>query len=273
MKFAICNETFQGWSFEDCCAQVKKSGYDGLEIAPFTLKEDPRDLTEAEAADYAGIVRDHGLEVVGLHWLLVKPDGLHLTTPDAAVRRQTTDFACHLARLCGAMGGRVMVWGSPKQRDIGPDNTYEDGFRYAAEVFREVAEVAYPLGVRLALEPLGPSETNFMTTAAETVKLIEAVDHPGCALHLDVKAMSSEPDPIEAIIRAQSRHLAHFHANDPNLRGPGFGEVKFPPIMQTLLDVGYDEYVSVEVFDYSPDPVTIADQSLANLKEALAAVH
>ena len=272
MKFAICNETFQGWTFEDTCEQVKKSGYDGLEIAPFTLKDDPRDLTEEEAAAYAKTVRDAGLEVVGLHWLLVKPEGLHLTTPDAAVRQQTADFACHLARLCGAMGGTIMVWGSPKQRDIEEGNTYEDGFKHATEVFRQVSEVAHPLGVRLALEPLGPSETNFMTTAAETVKLIEAVDHPGCGLHLDVKAMSSEPDEIDAIIRAESKHMAHFHANDPNLRGPGFGEVEFEPIMKALLDVNYTDFVSVEVFDYSPDPVTIADQSLANLKAALAAV-
>jgi len=273
MKFAICNETYQGWELPRICEHVKSCGYDGLEIAPFTLHEDPRQLTEEQAEAAGKIVRDAGLDVVGLHWLLVKPEGMHITTPDAEVRRKTAEFGRHLVRLCAAMGGAsggVMVWGSPKQRSLGEGVKYEDGFARAVEILRSISETAGPLGVRIAMEPLTTKETNFLTTAAETIKFIKAVDHPACQLHLDVKAMSGEATPIPQIIAQSKAHTIHFHANDPNLRGPGFGAMDFVPIAKALRDTKYDGYVSVEVFDYTPDPQTIASKSIEYLKKTFA---
>jgi len=273
MKFAICNETYQDESHEKVCEDIAACGYEGIEIAPYTIDRDPMRITEAQAEAAGKVARDAGLEVVGLHWLLVRPEGdpLHLTTRDDAVREHTVDYAQHLARLCAAMGGRVMVWGSPKQRNVEAGEKYEDAKNRAADVLRRICEVAGPLGVTVALEPLPPeTETNFMTTAEETIGVIRAVNHPACRLHLDVKAMSSEDKPIPQIIQESREELVHVHANDPNLRGPGFGEVDFVPIAEALKKIGYDRYVSVEVFDYRPDGHTIASQSLEYLKRTFS---
>ena len=270
MKFAICNETWQGEAFPAVCDQIAAAGYDGVEIAPFTLNDDPRELTVRDAEKIGETARAAGLEIVGLHWLLVKPEGLHITTPDDLVRQQTVAFGQQLAKLCAAMGGKVMVWGSPNQRNLEDNWNYDEAFKRAADVLRDVAETAWSLDVQIAVEPLSPKETNFLQTAAETAKLIDEVDHDGCQLHLDVKAMSSESDSIPTIIDQFQDYTVHVHANDPNLRGPGFGDVDFVPIAAALKDSNYDGYVSVEVFDYTPDANTIATESIAYLKKTFA---
>ena len=270
MRLAICNETYQDKSFDEVCRDVAECGYDALELAPFTLKEDPRELTEADALTLSRTASKHGLDILGLHWLLTKPTWFHITSPDALQRKETVKFGRHLARFCAMTGGRIMVWGSPKARSVQPEWDREECWKRAVEAVRGVAEEAGRYGVTIAMEPLGRKETNFLNTAAETIRFCEAVDHPACKLHLDVKAMSDEETEIPEIIRASRDWTVHFHANDPNLLGPGMGEVKFEPIIGALRETAYSGYVSVEVFDYRPGAEKIARESIGYLKRMLA---
>jgi len=262
MKFAICNETFVDMPHDQAFALARAAGYTGIEIAPFTLNLDARKITPEQRATVRRQAEDAGLDVIGLHWLLAKTQGFHLTSPEAGVRRATGEYLVELVRLCSDLGGKLMVFGSPLQRNLQPGVSMEQGMQFAAEVFRGLVPTLAEHKIVLALEPLGPVEGNFLNTAAEGVDLMQRIDSPWVQLHLDCKAMSSESVPIPELIRRHAPHLAHFHANDPNRLGPGMGELQFEPIFAALKEVQYPGWVSVEVFDYSPGPETIARQSM-----------
>jgi sugar phosphate isomerase/epimerase len=270
MKFAICNETFQDWPLPRVFSFAKESGYEGIEFAPFTLDTDARRITAARRREIRGQMRDAGLETIGLHWLLAKTEGYYLTSPDVEVRHRTIDYFAALVELCSDLGGSVMVLGSPKQRSLLPGVTHEQAMRHAAEIIEGFLPVLEEHQVTVGLEPLAPSETDFLNTAESAIQLIKMVDSPFCRLHLDVKAMASETKPMLDILRDSAPWLAHFHANDPNLLGPGMGEVDFVPIFRTLREIGYQGWVSVEVFDYSPGPERLASESMANMQKCLA---
>lgn len=271
MKYAICNETFGDQPFDEAWKLAREIGYTGIEIAPFTFEPeaetvDVRDISAGRRAEAKQQAADAGLEVVGLHWILAKTTGFYLTSPDEAVRKTTVEYFKALAQLCADLGGKVMVLGSPYQRNLLPGVSYDEAEQYAAEVLRAAMPVCADLDVTIAIEPLSPAEGDFLLTAESGIRLAKLVDSPQCQLHLDVKAMSSEEKSIPDIIRDSRDWTVHFHANDPNLLGPGMGEVEFEPIFAALKETAYDGWVSVEVFKYEPSPEAIARQSFEYMR-------
>lgn len=269
MKFAICNEIFKDWSLEDTFNFVSKTGYDALEIAPFTISKSVLDISATQRSQIKELAARSQIAVSGIHWVLVQTEGLHLTSPDSATRGRTAAYFSALVDFCADVGGRTIVVGSPKQRNLEPGVSPEQGWEWATDIFREPVMKAEQRGVTICFEPLAPSETNFINTAAEAIRFISQLNTPHFKIILDVKAMSSETKPIPEIIRESWPQFAYFHANDKNLKGPGFGDVDFRPILGTLRQVGYQGYVSVEVFNFDEGPQVIAEQSLKNLRAAL----
>jgi sugar phosphate isomerase/epimerase len=266
-RYAICNELFGDWPFEKAFGFAAECGYKGLEIAPFTLGKEPTKTSAAQRAEVRKQAEAAGLEIIGLHWLLAKTEGFHLTSPDAAVRRKTAEYFGDLARLCADLGGRVMVLGSPKQRDLAVGMSKQQGMRFAADVLQAAAPTCEKTGVVVALEPLAPAETNFLTSAAEGAELANLVDSPTCRLHLDCKAMAAEDTPIPDLIHKYRKLMVHFHANDPNRQGPGFGKLDFVPIMRALAEINYRGWISVEPLDYAPGVERLARESIRYLRK------
>jgi sugar phosphate isomerase/epimerase len=195
---------------------------------------------------------------------------LYINHTDAAIRAKTARYFCDLVNFCADLGGTIMVAGSPKQRNILPGVSSEQARDWALETFREPVARAQARGVTICFEPLGPAETNFINTAADGIAFVQRLDSPAFKIILDVKAMCSETKPIPRIIRESWPHFGHFHANDKNLKGPGFGDIDFKPIAAALKEVGYDRLVSVEVFDFAEGPEVIASKSLEYLRRAFA---
>ena len=188
------------------------------------------------------------------------------------MRAHTAAYLIALAEATAALGGSLMVLGSPKQRSLLPGVSIHQAYDHAAQVLAATMPAIGALGVQLCLEPLAPSETDFLNSIAEARSLIERVNHASLVLHLDVKAMSADSGgSVTELIARYGEQAGHFHAQDPgNLQGPGMGELDFGPIMRALTASGYDRWVSVEVFDYSAGPELTAQQSIECLKHALA---
>ncbi|MEX0613694.1 MAG: sugar phosphate isomerase/epimerase family protein, partial [Pirellulales bacterium] len=187
-----------------------------------------------------------------------------------AARPPTADYLRALAEVCADLGGKILVLGSPQQRNLLPGVSYDDAEAYAVEVLHGALSACERFGVTIGLEPLGPKEGDFIPNAKAGIRLAKLVDSPHCKLHLDVKAMSSEGRPIPEIIRDSREWFVHFHANDPNLFGPGMGDVDFRPIFATLKEIDYDGWVSVEVFKYEPSPDEIARESIEYMGRVFA---
>ena len=270
MRFAICNEIFQNWKLEEAMGFAARTGYDAIEIAPFTIAPCVTDIPPSTRQGIRAAAERAGLAVSGIHWVLAQTEGLHLTHSDPSVRERTSKYLSALVDFCADIGGNIIVVGSPKQRSLPDGVSLEQGWQRAIETFERPVARALQLGLTLCLEPLAPTETNFINTAEEAIRFIKHFASPSLQIILDVKAMCSESKPIPQIIQESWPHFAYFHANDRNLKGPGFGDVDFKPIAAELKRVGYEGFVSVEVFNFEEGPEAIATRSFEYLKRTFA---
>ena len=272
MKFGTCNEYFEGWKIEDVFSYAADIGYEGVEIAPFTLADSVDDIPEARRHQIRGAAEKAGVDIIGLHWLLIKPEGLYTNHVDDEIRNRTRDYFQSLVRFCGDLGGKVMIIGSPKQRNVQEGWDYQETWDRTRLVFEECAPLAESNDVHLCIEPLSREQTNFITTAAEARKMVADVGHPNFQTMVDVCSGSDEALSIPQLLRDSGSHLYHVHLNDANKRGPGFGDTDFVSVMRSLKELNYDRYVSVEVFEFEPDPRTIAAGSIKYLRGILDAL-
>jgi len=271
MKISICNELFQGWPIEKVFEYAAKLGYDGVEIAPFTLADSVTEISTKKRNAIRRAAEDNGIEIVGLHWLLVKPEGLYINHPDEYIRIQTQEYIEALIHFCADIGGKVLVHGSPHQRTVQEGWRFEESWDRARETFEACLETARKRNVTYCIEPLTKANTNFINTVKEALLMVKEIRHPNFKMIVDCRSASAQETSVpEALIRAlESRMLYHVHVNDANGRGPGFGETTFTPILKTLVKNRYKRYISVEVFNFDPDPQTIASRSIGYLKGIL----
>ncbi len=277
MRIALCNEVLQPMPFAQQCAWAAAVGYDGLEVAPFTLSDEPHRMIAQERAAIRRAAADAGIAITGLHWLLLTPKGLSITSPDDAVRARTVEVMRRLVDFCADVGGKVLVHGSPGQRAIPAGETRETAIARARDAFARVADDAQRAGVVYCIEPLATTETPVINTIAEAAAIVDAVGSPGLRTMVDCAAAGRmEQAPLAAVIDRwlPTGRIAHVQVNDPNRRGPGEGELAFAPILAALKRNGYEGVVAVEPFKYVPDGQACAARAigyLRGIREALEA--
>jgi len=274
MRIALCNEVIRDLTIAQQAEFAAAVGYDGLELAPFTIEaEQPHRLSSAAITSVRRDVESAGIVVSGLHWLMVAPPGLSITSADPEAQASALDVMSGMIDLCAGLGATYLIHGSPGQRMLVAGD--EDSGRQRAQAFFEAAaQRAAEAGVTYCLEPLSPDQTNYINTLAEAADVVAKIGEPAFTSMIDCSAAgTNETDDIPTLLR---RHLKdgtihHVHFNDPNRQGPGQGELDFAPIMQTLIEQSYDRWIGVEPFDYVPDGPAAAARAMgyiAGLKDA-----
>jgi len=275
VRIALCNEVIAPMPFPAQCAYAAKLGYDGLEIATYTLSDEPHRLGSAQLAAARAAAADAGIAITGLHWLLVKPAGLSISTRDDAVRRRSIDVMLALIDQCAELGGRYLVHGSPHQRRVEPGETRAAALARARDSFAAVAERAEKAGVLYCIEALSAEQTPLINTLEEAARIVKDIGSTSIKSMLDCSAAGRmEKQPLAALVERWLPEgvIAHVQLNDRNRRGPGQGEQKFAPLFAALRRHRYDGDVAVEPFDYVPDGPGAAARAIGYVRGVLEAL-
>ncbi len=261
-KYSICNEVFEKWDFAETCRAIKAAGFEGIEISPFTLAEHLDQVSPARRQELRDIIRSEGLAFAGMHWLLITPKGLHVTTSDKETRTKSWEYVGKLVDLCADLGdGGIMVFGSPKQR-AAQGNTPEEATKHLRDGLASVAPHAGERGVTILIEALPSKDTNVVNTLGQAVQMLEEINHPAIQTMFDFHNTPDEKEPFEVLVRRYFAHIRHIHVNEMDGRYPGTGRTDFLPVFQTLVDLKYSRWVSLEVFDFKPGPVEIVSATM-----------
>jgi sugar phosphate isomerase/epimerase len=273
-RHAICNESYQGWEFGAACKSMRDAGYTGIEIAPFTLAEDPASVTTAQRAEYRRVMAAEGLTFVGLHWLMVSPKGLHVTTPDDALRARSWEHIRRLIELCAELGPNgVMVFGSPNQRGTTGGATRAEATRRYIDGLAAVAPQAAAAGARILVEALPANQTDVVLSLAEAVSIVDEIGSPGVRTMFDTHNAVDETEPHAALVDRYFDYICHVHVNETDGQHCGRGDYDFAPLLATLARRNYAGWVSLEAFDFSFGAETIANESLRYLESLIGKLN
>jgi len=269
-RFALCNEILtegpQGdRSWAEQCRIIAETGYSAVEIAPFTLVgESVEEIPAAERRSMIRTMRDANLDCVGLHWLLSPPPkNLHFTTPDDAVRARTIDYMHSLIDFCGDLGGPYMIFGSPGQRSTVEGQTVAEAKERFAAGLAEVGDHARDRGVMILVEPLSSDQTDVVNTLAEAMEVVEQAGHPAISTMFDFHNTVDETEPLDVLIETYIDHIHHVQIQE--MDGTYLGQTAatdYIAAFRAFSELGYDGWVSLEVFDFSPGGETIAQESM-----------
>ncbi len=274
LRQAVCNEIYQGWDFAESCRSMKKIGYSGIEIAPFTLAEDPATISPSRRKELVSIMAGEGLEFVGLHWLMVAPKGLHVTTPDNALREKSWLHIRNLVDLCADLGPNgVMVFGSPFQRATTGGATREEATARYIDGLAAVAPHAAERGVRILVEALPSSQCDVVQSLEEAVGIVNQINSPAVRTMFDTHNAVEETEPHAVLLDRYYDYIHHVHVNEMDGKHCGKGDYDFKPVLATLLRRGYQRWVSLEAFDFSFGSECIAGESLRYLEQEIAKIN
>jgi D-psicose/D-tagatose/L-ribulose 3-epimerase len=269
LKTAICNELFGTMDFQESCDLLAGHGFNGIEIAPFTLFGNVTSIPKTTINMILKSLNNSGLEFAGLHWLFVKPENLHITSPDKKTREASWDHLKMLLTLAGELGGGYLTLGSPKQR-MALDISVTEAWKYMEEGLESVAGTAADCNSTVCLEALASGDTNVINTLKESTELINRIDRDSISGMFDFHNCGDEKESWVELIRNYKDIIKHVHLNTPSGGHPlPEDSENYMESFSALKEINYNSWVSLEIFTIPEDPENILSETAAFLRRVL----
>lgn len=258
-KYSVCNEIFEGWSLDRISRFIKPLSYKGIEIAPYTLAENVSELSPARRGELKKMMVDNGIECSGLHWLLLSPKGLHVTTADKNIRKKSWEYFRMLIDFCADLGGKVMILGSPQQRK--PEGcSAEEAVKNLKDGLAEIAPYAEDRNIVVLIESM-PRDCFVVTSMAEAVSMVEEINSPSIQIMMDLIHCINDPEPIDKLMHKYSQYIKHIHTHSKGTyldRGP----TDFLPVFRALKEINFQYWISLEHPDSSIGPEKSTEEAI-----------
>lgn len=218
--------------------QLKKMGFDGVELPMFNL-----DL------DYAALGKR--LDDLGLQRTAVTVRNLedNPISPDAGVRAKGIALTKKTLDCCAAAGVQTLC--GPYHSALGHFSgagPTKDEWAWGVESMRAVAEHAGKVGVKLGVEALNRFECYFLNAHADAARFAREVNHPACRIMYDTFHSNIEEKDIVGTLREIKDVLCHIHISENDRSTPGAGNVNWEKNFSGIADIGYDGWLVIEAF-------------------------
>jgi len=270
------------WSAEftraqlDLLPRIREHGFDGVEVPMF----DPAGFPASEIRE---AVAASGLECTVCS---IIPAGRNLISDDPEVRRRTRQHLHDSIEATAEVGARLID--GPLYSPVGylpGRRRTPDEWNWAIDGYQSVTATLEACGVTLAIEPLNRFETYFLNTAADAAALCDAVGHPRVGVAFDTFHANIEEKDLAGACRLLGAHLKHVQISENDRGTPGSGHIDWTGLLGALLDLGYDEWLTIESFgpslgafsaavaiwrDIEPTPDAIAFDGVRFLRRTLA---
>jgi D-psicose/D-tagatose/L-ribulose 3-epimerase len=276
LKFGV-NTLIWSASFEpghfNLLPGIRAAGFDGIEIPIFN----PATFIAAP------IRRELETRKLELTAVSILPAGTSLTSNDPVARRKAQTHIKDCIQAAAEAGASILAGPlySPVGFFTGKRRTLDE-WSYAVDSWRELGSAVSDFGLDIAIEPLNRFETYVLNTAADGARFCDAIDHPRIGLLVDTFHANIEEKSIGAALRQAGRHLKHLHTCESDRGTPGTGNVHWQEFFQTVAELQYDGWMTIESFgfhitelsaaasiwrDLAPTPESIAFDGIRFLKE------
>lgn len=262
MNIAISNIAWGKSEDKTILAILKKHHIKGIEIAPTKIWKNPIKASNKSINELKAYWIKNGISFIAMQSILFGHPKLTIFDTKE-IRQKTLEYILKIIILAQRMGIKIMVFGSPKNRNI--KNHPSQAFEIACEFFSKIGTAAKQHNIYFCIEPNPPSYgTNFINNTNEAIALIKAINHPNFRLHLDAGALALNNEDYEESIKKGFPYLSHFHISQPYLAPVGKGVVNHKKIAKILKDLKYEKWVSIEMINTNTkNSIETIDKTLA----------